>query len=151
MERKGYRCRSRAGVAKTSHPLIFIKHPLTVRGFPGDNSSSLPSLQIVPFPDAGKIENFAGSSPRNCVSRKKRDGKRKPRELPHIWLDNFAKDGHIGTLLYIHELIRYDDMQLMRSDSATYCSPRRGDDKLEPGRNAGLIGHSTIDSSSLAM
>ena len=36
--------------AKTSHPLIFIKHPLTVRGSPGDNSPAFPfARQMAPF------------------------------------------------------------------------------------------------------
>ena len=64
--------------AKTSHPLIFIKHPLTVRGSPGDNSPAFPfARQMAPFSPTAekkkrkkgrkkkkkKIETFAGSSP----------------------------------------------------------------------------------------
>lgn len=53
---------------KTSHPLIFIKDPLTVRGSPGDNSPALLSRDKWPsFSDWKKIEILAGSSPLHLV------------------------------------------------------------------------------------
>lgn len=52
-------------MAKTSHPLIFIKRPLTVRGSPSDNSPPFPRDKWTPLPTGKQEEEEEGVEKKN--------------------------------------------------------------------------------------